>query len=376
MMRPASVAKPGGLKHAFAALLCGIALLCGLAWSATTPPTRELQVFVRDGCPHCAAAKPEVERIAAERPWLVVRYRPVDTDAAARDALIAFSRAADIWPPGVPAFVLEGRVRVGFDGDAGGRRSLAAWVDESGPPPTRIGRFDASALGLPLFTIALGLVDGFNPCAMWVLLFLLSLLVHLHDRRRMALVAGCFVLVSGLVYYAFMAAWLNLFLVVGLSTAVRVTLALVALAIAAINLKEFAAGRGKLSVSIPEAAKPGLYARIRRIVQARNLPIALTAAAALALLVNVVELLCTAGLPAFYTAVLSQQGLPASAYYAYLALYIAAYIVDDAIMVGIAVVALSSRRLAAASGRRLKLVSGLVMLALALVMLLRPQWLV
>lgn len=106
------------------------------------------------------------------------------------------------------------------------------------------------------------------------------------------------------------------------------------------------------------------------------LPIALAAAAALALLVNLVELLCTAGLPAPYTAVLSQQGRPASGYYGYLMLYIAAYLVDDALMVGIAVAALSSRRLEANTGRWLKLVSGLVRLGLALLMLLRPQWLV
>ena len=67
----------------------------------------------------------------------------------------------------------------------------------------------------------MGLLDGFNPCAMWVLLLLLSLLVRLHDRKRMALVAGTFVLVSGTVYYAFMAAWLNIFLVVGMSKPLR-----------------------------------------------------------------------------------------------------------------------------------------------------------
>lgn len=369
----------GRLKLAFGALLVGMVLLIGMA-SAKPQAASTLDVFVREGCPHCTAAKAEVQRIAAARPWLVVRYRPVDTDAAARDALLAHSAAAGVWPPGVPTFVLDSRVRVGFDGDGDGPRDLQAWVDASGPPsppppPTRVGHFDADELGLPLFTVVLGLIDGFNPCAMWVLLFLLSILVHLQDRRRMLLIAGCFVLVSGLVYYAFMAAWLNLFLAVGLSIAVRVTLALVALIIAAINLKEFAFGRGTVSVSIPEASKPNIYARVRRVVQARNLPIALAAAAALALLVNLVELLCTAGLPALYTAVLSQQGLSASGYYGYLALYIAAYLVDDALMVGIAVVALSSRRLDANAGRWLKLVSGVVMLGLALLMLLRPEWL-
>ena len=81
----------------------------------------------------------------------------------------------------------------------------------------------------------IGVIDGFNPCAMWVLLFLLSLLVHLRDRRRMALIAGTFVLVSGAVYYAFMAAWLNLFQAVGLTGPVRVALACLALLIAAVN---------------------------------------------------------------------------------------------------------------------------------------------
>jgi hypothetical protein len=111
---------------------------------------------------------------------------------------------------------------------------------------------------LPLFTLALGLLDGFNPCAMWVLLFLLSLLVRLRDRKRMALIAGTFVLVSGAVYYAFMAAWLNVFLAVGLSKVVRVLLGTTAVLIGLINVKDFVAwGRGP-SLSIPDAAKPGL----------------------------------------------------------------------------------------------------------------------
>src|SRR5690606_41486190 len=106
---------------------------------------------------------------------------------------------------------------------------------EEAPPRPRdrvdsslFGTLSASELGLPLFTLALGLLDGFNPCAMWVLLFLLSLLVRLQDRRRMAMVAGTFVLVSVLVYFAFMAAWLNVLLSVGLTAAVRWILGVVA----------------------------------------------------------------------------------------------------------------------------------------------------
>ena len=156
-------------------------------------------------------------------------------------------------------------------------------------------------LGLPAFTLALGLVDGFNPCAMWVLLFLLSLLVRLHDRRRMLLIAGTFVVTGGAIYYAFMAAWLNVFLAVGFSEPVRLGLALLALTIGAFNMKDFIAPGQGPSLSIPPSARPGLVARMARLRETQALPALLLGVAALAVMVNLVELLCTAGLPAVYT---------------------------------------------------------------------------
>jgi hypothetical protein len=211
---------------------------------------------------------------------------------------------------------------------------------------------------------------------MWVLLFLLSLLVRLQDRRRMALVAGTFVLVSGAVYFAFMAAWLNVFLAVGLSTQVRWALAGVALLVGAVNVKDFMAFGKGISFSIPESAKPGIYARVRAVLNAEALPGSLLAVAVLAVVVNFVELLCTAGLPAIYTAVLTQQGVSPAAHYAYLGLYILGYIADDTVMVTVAVVALGNRKLTEHTGRWLKLLSGLVMLALGVVLLLHPDWLI
>jgi hypothetical protein len=169
-----------------------------------------------------------------------------------------------------------------------------------------------------------------------------------------------------------MAAWLNVFLLLGMSDAVRVALALLALVVGALNAGEALRGAAHYTLAIPAAARPGLYSRVRDIVRAERLRFALPAAAALAVLVNVVELLCTAGLPALYTAVLAQQALAPVAHYAYLALYIVAYMADDAAMVALAVLALSSARLGARGARLLKLLSGLVMLVLGAVMLFAP----
>ena len=379
MTRPRIAARPGHVALALLALW--LAAPCAIAEEAQRDTATDvLEVYVRTGCPHCAEAKVYLEEFARERPDLRIIYRPVDQDPGAREDLTRHSRAAGYWPPGVPTFVFAGRVLIGFDDAERTGPELAAMVDRQSAVTDRIdtglfGTISVAELGLPLFTLAIGLLDGFNPCAMWVLLFLLALLVRLQDRVRMALIAGTFVLVSGAVYYAFMAAWLNLFLAVGLSTALRIGLGCVALFIGAVNVKDFVAPFKGVTLSIPERAKPGLYARMRAVVHAERLPIALTAAAALAVIVNFVELLCTAGFPAMFTAILTEQDLPPLAHYGYIGLYIIGYMADDSLMVATAVIALSSRKLTEHAGRWLKLLSGAVMLVLGLVMLLRPEWL-
>jgi hypothetical protein len=154
-----------------------------------------------------------------------------------------------------------------------------------------------------------------------------------------------------------------------------VGLGLTALAVGALNLKDVVAFRRGPTLGIPEAAKPGIYARVRRVIGAPTLPLALVAVALLSVVVNVVELLCTAGLPAVYTHVLGTYHLDRPAYYGYLLLYVGAYVLDDGLMLALATVTLSRSRLQERAGRWLKLVSGGTMLALGLVLLLRPEWL-
>jgi len=341
----------------------------------------QLEVFVRDGCPHCADAKIHLKSLARQRPDITIIIRSLDTDRSAIEELEGYFRAANIWPPGVPTFVVNGQILVGFESpEVTGpqiislfdKQSIASGVVES----KLFGTISVKEIGLPVFTVVLGLLDGFNPCAMWVLLFLLSLLVRLQNRQRMVMVAGTFVLVSGAIYFAFMAAWLNVFLILGFSFLLRVLLGGVALLVGIINIKDFVADKAVFTLSIPETEKTGLYARVRKILATEKLFPSLVAVAALAVIVNFVELLCTAGLPAIYTAVLAQQDIAQSSYYGYLLLYILAYIADDALMVTIAVIALSNLRLTEKSGRWLKLLSGLVMFILGSVLLLQPNWLV
>lgn len=364
-------------------MLAALAVVLGLATpdpAAGEDGCRELELYARPGCPHCAAAKVFLGSLAEERPGLEIRVSDVTADPAALERLRALYARHGVTAGGVPTFEACGRLLVGFGDPATSGPRVRALLDA--PPrddaPVRVpllGDLDPRDLGLPLFTVVLGLIDGFNPCAMWVLLVLLSVLVNVHDRRKLLIVAGTFVVVSGLAYFAFMAAWLNVFLLVGWSRVTQVLLGGVAVGVSLFHLKDFVAfGQGP-SLSIPDSAKPGIYRRVRDIVRARSLAAALAGAIVLAVLVNVIELLCTAGLPALYTRILTLRPLSTAGYYGYLALYNVAYMADDLAMVTIVVVTLDRLKLQERAGRWLKGLSGLVMLLLGLVLLLRPEWL-
>ena len=371
--------------------LAGLVAVCLVPGIAAANTGADIEMFTREGCPYCAAALGFLGELQRERPALRIVVHDVQADRVARDRFVELAAEHGVEQLGVPAFYVRGRLLIGFGGaettgvtlkllldrpreddragsDRGAGENEAVGVPFLGPVRVR-------DLGLPLFTVVLGLLDGFNPCAMWVLLFVLSLLVNLRDRWKMAAIGATFVLVSGVVYFTFMAAWLNLFLLVGVSRSTQAVLAVIAGVIGALNVKDAVAIGDGPSLTIPASARPGLYARVRAIVTAESLGSALAGVIVLAVLVNVIELLCTAGLPAIYTRILTLHELPAWQYYAYLALYNTAYVLDDGAVLALAVVTLSRYKLQERGGRWLKLVSGLVMLGLAVVLIIRPAWL-
>lgn len=345
----------------------------------------QVVLFHREGCPHCERAQAFLDELEHESPALTIERFDIGLDTRARVRFFELSEQNGITRPGVPAFLVCDQFTVGFDRpettgeiirmQLGGREvSIEERLTEL--TGGHLSSLSLDRWGLPVFTIALGLVDGFNPCAMWVLTFLLSLLVGIGNRWRMLAIAGMFVVVSGIVYFAFMAAWLNVFLLTGFSRPLQVTLGSLAALIGIVHIKDFFAFKQGVTLSVPESAKPTLFARMRRVVTAENMLGSLVGVALLAILVNFVELLCTAGLPAVFTQVLTLHELAAIERYGYIALYNVAYIFDDALMVSVAVYTLARWRMQERHGRWLKLVSGLVVCALGAVLLLAPQWLV
>jgi glutaredoxin len=370
------------------------------AWSAElNAPVADIEVFVRNGCPHCVKAEVFLHTLQQEQPALKIVILNVSEQADALQRLQQLAKEQGIRTVRIPAFQVRGQLLIGYSDaistgqlirDVLAQAQPAAHAEDSSSsceaeqtisceattpaPPTFAVTFLGHKLtleevGLPLFTIAMGLLDGFNPCSMWVLLLVIALLAPMNNRPRMLAIAGTFVAVEGIAYFIFMAAWLNLFLLIGLSRISEIAIAIIALLAGLLNLKDFWRFGWGVSLSIPDAAKPAIYERIRDILQAKNMTGAIIGAVVLATLVQIVEFMCTSGFPALYTRILTLKQLDTVSYYGYLLLYNAAYMLDDMVVLSIGVITLSQHRLQEKEGRWLKLISGLTMVGLGIYLL-------
>jgi thiol-disulfide isomerase/thioredoxin len=379
--------------------------------AADGSPTVRLYYFFSPTCPHCQAAKPLVNDFAARTPWLELkRYAVKDNKANAR-LYYDTAQSLGVEALSVPGFVFCRQVMIGYDGagttgaelikaleschaerlahpDAGVAAPLPTQpastagsattvVTDAGPGTTIhlpfVGTVNAQAFSLPALTLVLAGMDAFNPCAFFVLLFLLSLLVHAKSRTRMAIVGGTFVLFSGIVYFVFMAAWLNVFLIAGELRVITFIAGLVALAVAALNIKDYFWFKEGPSLSIPDAAKPGLFKRMRDVVTTGAMGPMLVSTVLLAIVANSYELLCTAGFPMVYTRALTLAKLESWQYYAWLAAYNVIYVVPLLAIVIVFTRTMGARKLTESEGRILKLISGLMMLGFGLVLLIAPN---
>jgi glutaredoxin len=381
-------------------------------------PGVQVYLFWAEGCPHCQRAIKFLRSVQEEDPRIGVRYLEITADEFNREALFAVANKMGADRVSVPLAVIGERLTIGYLDDATTGAELraqaracleracadrvAALLDGSGAaaqtqaqaqaqaqntpaPPAGVvpatlrlplwGEVSTRDLSLPALTVLLGAVDGFNPCAMWTLVFLIGLLLGMKDRARMWILGSAFIVGSAVAYFLFMAAWLKLFLFFGMVIWIRIAIGLVALGSGFYYLREYAVNREALcKVTVPEQRRQVLE-RLRALALERRFVLALAGIILLAFAVNVVELLCSAGIPAVYTQVLAMSGLPRWQHYAYLTLYIFVYMFDDLVVF---VTAMTTLQLSGMTGRYSHfshLIGGGALVAIGAIMLLRPEWL-
>jgi cytochrome c biogenesis protein CcdA len=174
------------------------------------------------------------------------------------------------------------------------------------------------------------------------------------------------------VYFIFMAAWLNIFLFLGFIFWLRVAIGVLALAAAGVNLREFFRNK-EGSCPLGGESRQGIMARIQNAIEHQSFWLAAGGIFLLGVAVNLVELFCSAGLPVVYTQILTLSRLPVWQYYAYLALYIAVFMLDDLIVFVVSMATLRHFGLATKYKRFSNLAGGVVLLMVGILLIFRPE---
>ena len=374
--------------------------------------TQDVYFFWGDGCPHCMKLKPLMEEWKNTYPQLQFGSYEVYNNPENRETMTEMAEKLNVKNLGVPLTIVGDQAFVGFLNEETTGREIETAIQQlvqktdpispvdtlttptpSPTPPPAVtqsqteesqdssiklpifGQIDPNLISIPLVTVMIAALDGFNPCAMWALVFLISLLLGLKDRKRMWILGTTFIVTSVLVYFLFLSTWLNLFLFVGMIFWVRLGIGLLALGAGGYYLKN---ALEKTDTQCKVTASPQrrqVFEKLKALTQQKQFALAFVGIIALAVAVNLVELFCSAGLPAVYTQILALNQLPTWQYYSYLMLYILIFMLDDLIVFFTAMFTLKITGLEGKYARYSHIIGGVLMMAIGLLMLFKPEWL-
>ena len=369
-----------------AVFLLAVLLLPNLSQAKDKP---ELHFFWAIGCPHCAEEEAFLDQMEEKYDdQLDIERYEVSRDLDNAKLMKQMGQELDIDVQGVPFTVVGDQHFIGYLNDAttGAKieQAILSLIGEDSQEQTSsdkislpvFGEIDLKSVSLPIITIMIGVLDGFNPCAMWALLFLISLLLGMKDRKRMWILGTTFIVASALVYFIFMAAWLNLILFLGFIIWVRVVIALIAMAGGGWNIRNYIKKRKEDGCEVVDTEKrKKVFDKLKNLTQQNKFWLALAGIVALAFAVNLVELICSAGLPAVYTQVLILNNLPTWQYYGYILLYVFFFMIDDLFVFFVAMITLKMTGISTKYSKWSSLIGGAIMVIIGLLLLFKPEWL-
>jgi hypothetical protein len=363
-----------------------------------------MYVFVSATCPVCNAQKPFIDSLARQYPGLDVLQMEVMATREHRPLLQALAAAHDVRPGSVPMIFLGGRVWTGDSPQI--RAELSAKVETcftQGCPDSRdlidigpeqqgpalrpitedvdaildmplVGKVNLSVQPLLLSTSLIAFVDGFNPCSIWVLTMLLVLVLHSGSRRRVVLVGLTFLFTTALIYGLFIAGVFSILAFASYLPWIYWVVALFALTFGLVNVKDYFWFKRGISFTIDDKYKPGIFKGFRELMMNGRSPLALMGATVvMAAGIALIELPCTAGFPVIWSGLVRAHDVSWMEFLALLGVYLLIYLGIELVIFFIAVVKLRIDRFQESQGRVLKLVGGVIMVALAVVLIAAPE---
>ena len=365
-----------------------------------------MYLFYGDGCPHCAEEEEFLkDYLDKEKSARLIKYE-IWHSSENRDILIKVQNKLNNHENGVPYLIIGDHVLVGYiDGitDLKIKKYVKKYkkdknyvdkvnkilkdekidIQEIKPSKEEVEDIDIPLLGkvspksvsLPLLALVLGLVDGFNPCAMWILLFLITMLINTKDRKKMWILGLTFILTSGFVYLAFMLTWLNLATFISKIYLVRIMIAFIAFIVGFININRYYKSKKKDSGCdvVTNKDRKKIMDKIMKITSEKSFLLALGGIIILAASVNIIEMMCSIGLPIIFTQILAMNELSVGSYALYMFIYILFFLIDDIVVFVIAMTTLKVTGISTKFSKYSHLIAGIITIIIGLLMLLKPS---
>jgi thiol-disulfide isomerase/thioredoxin len=344
--------------------------------------------FWLEGCSACAKQKPFMDELKERYP----EVHFIDHDYSREMELLRemLIERGEERAPFVPTTIFGNQVFMDWESEETTGREIETALQQclagECPEYPTTGREPDKGIDLPWFgrivfaehslaalAVILGLVDGFNPCALWVLIYLISLVATLRDKKKIWLIVGSFVLASGVIYFLLMTAWLNLFLFIGFVRPVTVIIGLVALGGGILQTRDFIKSKGEVVCEVTsEESRAKTMGKMERIVSSPITIATILGIIALAFAVNSIEFVCSAAIPMVFTQVLALADLSTVQYYGYILLYVFFFILDNLIIFGSAAIAMTSS-LGVKYAKYARPVGATILIVLGLLLLFAPD---
>jgi len=332
-------------------------------------------------CPICSKPEEHVG-LFVDYPIEVQIYE-VFLDEAGRNKYDQVSDELGITTMGFPTLVFNDRYWLGFSETV--QQEIVAAIEasleqrevESEKSIVRlplIGEFDLQTAPILLTTILIAFLDGFNPCSLFVLTFLLAIIIHSASRKKIFIIGFTFLLVTAAVYGFFMLGILNIMIFATRLFWIRNIIAALVIVVGLFGIKDFLVSQEGPTFSIPEKHKSQFYKQVRKIFYTNSVLPMIGATALMGLGIALVELPCTAGFPFIWSTIIAGMDLSINHFALLFTVYLLIYLLDEIAIFMVAVIKMRSAKITEEQGRTLKLVAGTLMLVLGLILLIRPEY--
>ena len=344
-----------------------------------------LYLFHGSTCPHCAEEKVWLEDIkTAYKKELNVYYYEVWDDMNNAQLMEKVKERLNIEKSGVPLTIIGEKYYVGYS------KSIASSIENviknyltDGEEKESekivipiIGEVEIKDVSIPLVAVILGFIDGFNPCAMWILLFLINLLFGMKDKKKAWILGLTFLFISALVYFLSM---LGINFVLGIATInwMKIIIAIFILIAGIFNLRKYLKIRKEEAgcTIVDDRKRKSIIKKTRSIINSKSFGLALVGIIVLAASVNLIEMACSLGFPLVFNEILTVNSITGFTKVLYLLIYIFFYMIDDIVVFSISMITLEATGITNKYNKLCTLISAIIMIVMGLLLLFKPDWL-